>query len=110
MATDVAVLSALAQVTGFELRYFELVTLRFGGKQRRSYFCIGKHGFFLVKKDLSSLLPGGVLYYAYLDLVVVDTNSKSDLMLVLNDNRPVIDYGFEKRNACYFYFFGARPE
>ncbi|CAD7936054.1 unnamed protein product [Amoebophrya sp. A120] len=88
MATDVAILSALAQVTDQELRYFELVTLRFGGKQRKVYLCIGRHAFFLVKKDVSALIQGGELFYAYLEAVVVDSNSKSDLLLVLNDNRP----------------------
>ncbi|CAD7955217.1 unnamed protein product [Amoebophrya sp. A25] len=91
MSTDVAVLSALAQVTGQELRYFEMVTLRFGGKRRRVYLCIGKHAFFLVKRDVSAVIQGGELFYAYLDMVVVDTLSKSDLLLVLNGNRPAQD-------------------
>ncbi len=88
MSTDTAFLSALAEVTGQELRYFELCSLLIVGKQRTFFLCIGKHALYFVKKDLSGVAKGGELFFAHVDSVVVDTNSASDLMLVLNANRP----------------------
>eukprot|EP00396_MALV-II-16_sp_LP-1_P000028 gene28-320_t len=88
MSTDPAILSALATVSQQDLRYFELVTLRFLGRQRKCYLCIGKHALFFCKKDVSQLIRGGEIFYAHIESVVADAVDSGVLMLVLNDNRP----------------------
>ena len=48
----------------------------------------GKHAVFFVKRDLSSLLKGGQIFFAHVEKVLEDENSFTDVCLILNDNRP----------------------
>eukprot|EP00928_Gymnodinium_smaydae_P081060 TRINITY_DN64637_c0_g1_i1.p1 TRINITY_DN64637_c0_g1~~TRINITY_DN64637_c0_g1_i1.p1 ORF type:complete len:885 (-),score=115.90 TRINITY_DN64637_c0_g1_i1:122-2776(-) len=91
MSTDPAALIALAQRTKAVLRYFELVTLRFSGGQQQCYLCVGLHAIFLVRRNLTALYPndkGGEIYYAYIEEVIEDTQTNTDLLIQLGDNRP----------------------
>eukprot|EP00746_Dinoflagellata_sp_MGD_P086397 gnl/MRDRNA2_/MRDRNA2_34193_c0_seq1.p1 gnl/MRDRNA2_/MRDRNA2_34193_c0~~gnl/MRDRNA2_/MRDRNA2_34193_c0_seq1.p1 ORF type:complete len:402 (+),score=71.28 gnl/MRDRNA2_/MRDRNA2_34193_c0_seq1:170-1375(+) len=90
MSSDRKVLDALAKTTNAELRYFEFVTIKYAGsKPKKCYLCIGKHALFFVRRDLSQLIhEGGEIYYAHVEKVVEDKLSKSDVLFLLNDNRP----------------------
>mmetsp|Transcript_123446 Transcript_123446/g.348792 ORF Transcript_123446/g.348792 Transcript_123446/m.348792 type:complete len:871 (-) Transcript_123446:279-2891(-) len=95
MSSDPALLAALAQRTNADLRYFELVLLRFAGLSRHDspqcFICVGKHAFYFVRRNLSARYPseaGGEIYYAYLEQVIEDTESTSGVLFLVRQGLP----------------------
>lgn len=90
MSKDRATLKALEVKTKAELRYFELVVLRFAGESHTCFLCVGKHALFFVRRNVTSLYPdeeGGRIYYAHVDRLVEDATGTTDMLLVLTENR-----------------------
>lgn len=91
MSTDRVTLEALSRHTKKELRYFELISLRFEGRTDQIFVCIGKHALHLVKRNLAGMYlgdKGGELFYAHIEKLVEDEQSDTDMLLVMNENRP----------------------
>mmetsp|Transcript_128701 Transcript_128701/g.223189 ORF Transcript_128701/g.223189 Transcript_128701/m.223189 type:complete len:874 (+) Transcript_128701:153-2774(+) len=90
MSKDRATLRALEVKTKAELRYFELVVLRFAGESHQCFLCVGKHALFFVRRNVTSLYPddeGGRIYYAHVDRLVEDATGTTDMLLVMTENR-----------------------
>mmetsp|Transcript_15049 Transcript_15049/g.33123 ORF Transcript_15049/g.33123 Transcript_15049/m.33123 type:complete len:869 (+) Transcript_15049:146-2752(+) len=90
MSTDRKALAALSKSAGSELRYFELVALRFSGESQDVFLCIGKHALYLLRRNLGGLYPdaeGGEIYYAHVKELVEDSQSSGDLLIILGTNR-----------------------
>eukprot|EP00929_Paragymnodinium_shiwhaense_P078618 TRINITY_DN40770_c0_g1_i1.p1 TRINITY_DN40770_c0_g1~~TRINITY_DN40770_c0_g1_i1.p1 ORF type:complete len:887 (-),score=230.98 TRINITY_DN40770_c0_g1_i1:103-2763(-) len=87
MSTDSAALTALARITKTELRFFELVELKFSGQTtKRVFLCVGKHALYFVRRNLCSRFPsesGGEIYYAHVEQLVIDEDSTSDFVVVM---------------------------
>mmetsp|Transcript_32551 Transcript_32551/g.74374 ORF Transcript_32551/g.74374 Transcript_32551/m.74374 type:complete len:947 (+) Transcript_32551:200-3040(+) len=92
MSSDRGLLAGLEVSTNAELRYFELVGLRHHGltEDQPVYLCIGKHAFFCVLPNLAGLYlgDGGKVYYAHVEQLVEDTETMTDLLILLTANRP----------------------
>lgn len=78
-----------------EFRYFELVSLTsqknmLSGScvERQVYLLVGRHALHIFKANMSRVIKGGKIEYAWIQEVVLDTNSASNLQLVLNADRP----------------------
>ncbi|CAD7941398.1 unnamed protein product [Amoebophrya sp. A120] len=113
MTTNSAALASLSHVCGVELRFAELVQLKYvtvneqkknASIKKKCYLGVGKHALHLIRKDLSAVLPGGQLYYAHLEQVIEDVNTFTDLCIVLNENRPT-----EWDSTRIFFQTGHRP-
>ncbi|CEM06759.1 unnamed protein product [Vitrella brassicaformis CCMP3155] len=85
--TDLAILAPLALKTKSELRYFDLVTLKFMGRSKKVYMCVGKHAVFFLQRNMSKLIRGGQLFFAHVEKLVEDTNS-TEFLLILSKDRP----------------------
>lgn len=91
MSTDRSALAALQSKTKASLRYFELVELRFSGDSLVCYLCVGQHALYVVRRNLCGMFPdaeGGQIFYAHMERVVEDSASFSDLLIMMNENRP----------------------
>eukprot|EP00397_Hematodinium_sp_SG-2012_P013128 GEMP01013321.1.p1 GENE.GEMP01013321.1~~GEMP01013321.1.p1 ORF type:complete len:639 (+),score=119.06 GEMP01013321.1:29-1945(+) len=88
MSSDPAILSALSHIAHHDLRFFTATLVNVLGKSIKCYLGVGKHALFFIKRNLSDLLPGGEIFYAYMEKVVEDTCTKTEALLVLNSNRP----------------------
>lgn len=90
MSTDPSAIAALAAMTGCELRYFELVTLRFSTEPVQCYLCLGLFGIYFVRRSLQALYPddaNGEIYYAQISGVCEDVQSPTDMLIWLGENR-----------------------
>lgn len=90
MSSDRHVLLAMAMKTGQEMRFFEMVNICNASLAKQCFLGLGKHGLYFLQKNLNAILEGGEVYYAYVEKCVVDTNSATDICIVLNDNRPSV--------------------
>ncbi|CAD7922141.1 unnamed protein product, partial [Amoebophrya sp. A25] len=100
MTENAAALASLSQICGAELRLAELVYIRFYAQHptsrsaalqqvtRRCYLGIGKHALYLVKRDLSDMIPGGQIYFAHIEQLVEDSMGHTDFCVQMNENRP----------------------
>mmetsp|Transcript_112531 Transcript_112531/g.257752 ORF Transcript_112531/g.257752 Transcript_112531/m.257752 type:complete len:870 (+) Transcript_112531:173-2782(+) len=87
MSNDRAALMAVGLRCNAELRFFEMVRIRFLGHERTVYLGVGKHAIYLLRRDISKTIKGGEIYYAHIDKVIEDTVTQTDFMIVMNDNR-----------------------
>jgi len=90
MSCDHLACSALSKVTRMDLRYFELVLLRFSGQTQKCFLCVGKHALYIVRRNLSEMWPsedGGQIYFAHIERLVEDTQSPTDLLILMTDDR-----------------------
>jgi len=54
---------------------------------KKLFFCVGKHAIYFLKPDMSSMIPGGDVFYAYVAKIVEDTETTTQFLVVLNENR-----------------------
>lgn len=91
MSTDRLALAALERKTKAELQYFELVEIFLLDTTRQHCFlCVGRNAMFLVCRNLSSLFPNetaGEVLYIHIEHLVEDTDTCTQLLLVLSEKR-----------------------
>lgn len=86
--TDRGVLAAISERCDAEIRFFDLVQLRYTNRTRKAFLCVGKHGIFVLIRPRLVLVNESELHFEIIDKFVEDADNESDIVVVLTKNRP----------------------
>jgi len=88
MSSDQQILAAIAMKTNQDMRYFERIKAVCGRESWTCYICLGKHAVFFLHQDLTRRIHSGwQLFYAHINKVVQDNNTRRWMRFELNDNK-----------------------
>ena len=81
MSFSTSILQALSKLVKCEIEFVSIVNF----KSVDYFFCIGRHSFFIITKELNSIEIE--IYLAHLEKVIIDISKFNLLQMVFNDNR-----------------------
>ncbi|CAJ1380515.1 unnamed protein product [Effrenium voratum] len=107
MSFDPQVLEACGKRCGVKVLYVDLVTVQFEetevdpgaledaksagpkyGPSKKAYVCVGQSSICLLSSSLSSKEKDGQIEYAWIKTLLIDTSSRTKLVVTLQDTRP----------------------
>lgn len=61
--------------SGDQLSYFEIVTIKRGGRSKLCYLCLGRHALYLLRINMRGIISNGAIEYDSIDKVSTLTYS-----------------------------------